>query len=1009
MADEIKLRLTAEDNASSAIKKVIEALGETELGSAITAASAGFLALKEAVAVAGQVFDAVVNQFDRAIQAASEMELENRKLALSMANTGTFTEESFNAIQGWADEIEKSTGIAGGFAVTLVTVAKNMGMSTEQAQLASQAALDLSAATGIDANAALKQLNATLNGNAGRLGQMIPAVSNLTKAQLQNGEAIKLIAQQYEGFASGAAQTYAGANARLAAGVDKIYEGFGRMITQNPLVVNSINAAAEAAFAAAEAVGAFASLVIDNIDTIKNYAIAFGIATAAVGAYMVAVNASTIATTAATVATIAWNTALKLTPFGLVIGAVTALTIAIGYLIENFDWVSAKAQELAGVAIQAVVGALETMLTITMAVVRVFNSDLADSIQGTLDSWKDYGKEMEASGAAAAKMAEEADKAGSTTASAANEAAMAVKGLENAVDASAQAMKAASTEYAKALGDAEGAFAAVKDLTPRIALEKFKQDAAIYEQNLIKLKEKAEAMKVIIQAQLGAPSPEDLAQLEAINQKIREAEEAQRALKIKTAQEVRAATLKEIDIQLQAERDRTIALVDEIKLKRISAAQSTRETLIQIETERLLEERGLADANARAGVDVRTQAQLNANAAELAAYKAHLEASTQLAVDMETQKAIAVADAKKNAVSGLGGAVEGAAGADATVANEEARQQRLATLRQEGLLSEQEYNDAMTQSRIAAIQARNQFEIQLEQERAEALGLTEEGLAARQEAVNLEFQMKMETLQAQHEQELLTEQEFQAAKADLSRAQQEQMALTNQQYTQDEIKRHEALGESWKATLAKIRLEQQKHGQLLGTIRGIQQSEEFKATNQGLSDLASLRNSKSKDAFEVGKKAAIAQATINTFMSATAAYASLVGIPIVGPILATAAAAAALAAGFVQIQNINSQQFNAGGQADEGMDEVPKSMSGRSFILSGGERVLQPEANREVTEAARTINEGGGGMNATIAITINGNPDSGQISQLRDTIIDALREASERGTPIISEKGIVRN
>lgn len=1009
MADEIKLKLTAEDNASSAIKKVITALGDTELGGAITAASTGFLALSEAVDIAKGAFDAVVNQFSKAIDAASEMETTNRKLAISLANTGEFTEKSFNEILAWSDQVEAATGMGNEYALSLVTLAKNFGMSADQSQLAAKAALDLAAATGISAEGAVRQLNATLTGNAGKLGQMIPALANLTKAQLQNGEAIKLVAAQYDGFATKSAQTFEGATNRMKAQISNVYEAFGRMIVQNPIIIKGIEQVAEAIGATAKAIDEFANLVLNNIDSIKNYAVAFGIATVAVGAYMVAMNLSTIATTAMTLATIAMNTALKLTPFGLVLLAVTALTVGIGYLIDNFDWVSAKARELAGVAIQALVGALETLLTITMAVVRVFNSDMADSIQSTLDGWKQYGKSMEESGRAAAKMADESDKAGKQTVDASNAAANAVKGLEDSMIASAQAAKRAGTEYAKALGDAEGAFAAVKDLTPRIQLEKFKADAEIWQKNLDDLKAKAEAMKVVIQAQLGPPSPADLQQLAEINKKIQEAEEASKALKIKTAQEVREARMKELDIELQSERDRTISVVDEMKLKRIAAAQEVRNTLVQLETERLLEQRGLADADARAGVDVKTQAQLNANQVELEAYKAHLEAQNQLAVDMETQKQVALAQAKANATAGLGGAAEGNAGADLTVAKEQARQEQLQAMHEQQLLNDQQFQEAMTASRLAQIEARNQQEIMLEQQRAEALGLTEEGLAARQEQANLEFQMKMENLNAQHEQQLLSDQEFQAAQVEAERAKNEQIAMTNQQFTQDEIRRHEALGESWKATLAKIRLEQQKHGQILGTIRGIQASEEYKATNQMMTDLSSLRNSKSKEAFEVGKKAAIVQATVNTFMSATAAYASLAGIPIVGPALGIAAAAAAIAAGFTNIQNINSQQFNPGGQADEGMDEVPKSMSGRSFILSGGERVLQPEANKDMTAAAEKINSGQSQGGHTFNMTFNGNPDAGMVAQVKEAIIDALRSESERGVPIINERGIVRS
>ena len=54
----------------------------------------------------------------------------------------------------------------------------------------------------------------------------------------------------------------------------------------------------------------------------------------------------------------------------------------------------------------------------------------------------------------------------------------------------------------------------------------------------------------------------------------------------------------------------------------------------------------------------------------------------------------------------------------------------------------------------------------------------------------------------------------------------------------------------------------------------------------------------------VGKAAAIAQTTIDTYGSATAAYKSVVGIPVVGPALAPVAAGVAVAAGLMSMKKI---------------------------------------------------------------------------------------------------------
>ena len=72
-----------------------------------------------------------------------------------------------------------------------------------------------------------------------------------------------------------------------------------------------------------------------------------------------------------------------------------------------------------------------------------------------------------------------------------------------------------------------------------------------------------------------------------------------------------------------------------------------------------------------------------------------------------------------------------------------------------------------------------------------------------------------------------------------------------------------------------------------------------------------------KEAFVRQKKIQSAQALISTYESAVQAFKSLAGIPVVGPVLGTAAAAAATATGLANVQRIRQQSFEGGGGAPE--------------------------------------------------------------------------------------------
>jgi hypothetical protein len=96
-----------------------------------------------------------------------------------------------------------------------------------------------------------------------------------------------------------------------------------------------------------------------------------------------------------------------------------------------------------------------------------------------------------------------------------------------------------------------------------------------------------------------------------------------------------------------------------------------------------------------------------------------------------------------------------------------------------------------------------------------------------------------------------------------------------------------------------------------------------------------------------GKAAAIAEATIQTFLSAQKAYTSTVGVPVVGPVLAPINAGLAIAAGIKNIKAITAVQTpDGGGGGGGGGGNLSNSFSGAvpqapSFNVVGNSGVNQ--------------------------------------------------------------------
>ncbi|WP_232525457.1 tape measure protein [Pseudoalteromonas sp. 1_2015MBL_MicDiv] len=173
--------------------------------------------------------------------------------------------------------------------------------------------------------------------------------------------------------------------------------------------------------------------------------------------------------------------------------------------------------------------------------------------------------------------------------------------------------------------------------------------------------------------------------------------------------------------------------------------------------------------------------------------------------------------------------------------------------------------------------------------------------------------------------------------------------------------------------------------------------------------------SQSKTAFKAYKAFAIAQAVINTYQGATAAFTSMASIPLIGPVLGGVAAAAAVISGLQQVRQIKAQQ--PAGIAHGGLDYVPNEST---YVLQRGERVLSPKQNTEISQMARRYNAGGaandgsgsGGvtLNITNQITVQGGANE-QTSQAvgqdiaRQVIGVVVANIQENGSIIRAVRG----
>ncbi|EPN21327.1 phage tail tape measure protein [Pseudomonas syringae] len=136
-------------------------------------------------------------------------------------------------------------------------------------------------------------------------------------------------------------------------------------------------------------------------------------------------------------------------------------------------------------------------------------------------------------------------------------------------------------------------------------------------------------------------------------------------------------------------------------------------------------------------------------------------------------------------------------------------------------------------------------------------------------------------------------------------------------------------------------------------------------------------------------QAASAQAALN-------AYASTAGIPLIGPGLAPAAALAATAATTPMVAAVSASAL--AGMAHNGLDNIPKE---GTWLLDGGERVLNPNQNRDLTKylADKSGNGAGGAPSFTINAPVNVQAQPGM------TDADAARQGSAISSALEAQLG----
>lgn len=298
------------------------------------------------------------------------------------------------------------------------------------------------------------------------------------------------------------------------------------------------------------------------------------------------------------------------------------------------------------------------------------------------------------------------------------------------------------------------------------------------------------------------------------------------------------------------------------------------------------------------------------------------------------------------------------------------------------------------------VEARGKFETDEEKNIAERKAAIEnEKAAARRIENEQERALALEAINLKHQEELAAiEKQEEAIKAAKVKSAEEQkiirdelraeevenrellteedlVALEERLITEDELKQQFAQQEAQRVIDERNRFlaDEEKFGATYAKLQSFFRNQEVQGAKSASGQLIQLSRSKNKSLSSIGRAAASVNAAIATGEGAIKAYSSLAGIPVVGPALGAAAAAALIAFGVEQQQQIlaaNTGGLVPSGLGRAGVDSVPA-------MLTPNELIAPAENFNEVVEGTAIArgftppeDETGEGSNGTVTVVL---------------------------------------
>lgn len=203
----VKKAQTASKNLGKSISNVVKGFGKGGLTGALTSAGLALGGIGLAVGTAVKAIKGITKALGECAEAYKVQLQAERALDTAINNSPYVSGTASKALKDFASEMQKVSNLGDEEIIPQMTQLIATGRTEAEVMKIIATASDMSASGAMSFEQAVTQLNATLNGNIGRLGQQNAELKGLTEEELKSGRAVDILAEKYKGLAQATIDT----------------------------------------------------------------------------------------------------------------------------------------------------------------------------------------------------------------------------------------------------------------------------------------------------------------------------------------------------------------------------------------------------------------------------------------------------------------------------------------------------------------------------------------------------------------------------------------------------------------------------------------------------------------------------------------------------------------------------------------------------------------------------------------------------------------------------------